>query len=97
MTQKFYLSTNVHGNLICSRKKSGKTQQQNAAINGDNAEAMEYYKRMIKNMLLIYNSTTKYIQQQYATLKMNLVNRISSERKKMQNAYILNDSMYIKF
>lgn len=28
---------------------------------------------------------------------MNLVNRISSERKKMQNAYMLNESMYIKF
>lgn len=41
--------------LYAVGKKSGKTQQQNAAINGDNIEAMEYQKRMRKNMLLIDN------------------------------------------
>ena len=48
-------------------------------------------------MLLIYNSTTKHIQQQNATPIMYLVKRTFSERKKMQSAYVLNDSMYIRF
>ena len=48
-------------------------------------------------MLLIYNSTTKHMQQQNATLITNLVNRTPSERKKMQSASVLNDSMYIRF